>query len=295
VIPIEISVVIPSLNAAETIGEQLEALAGQDLDQPWEVIVVDNGSVDKTASIAAAWRVHPRADLRVVSEPRRGLNVARNAGVRAAVGARIAICDADDIVSPSWVRLLTGALDVADIAAGSLTVKSVNSEAVTAMRGWTRRDEPILTVGRELGYLDQILCGDVAFRREVWDRMGGFDEQFDDGGDDVDFGWRAQLAGFRVVSVPEASIEYRARGDVRALFRQYVRDGRGSAHLYQRFRSSGMPPRGAKQVLATLAWIVRRLPKLMLGDDAERGHLVRVAGKQWGRVLGSIQRRVVYL
>src|SRR5699024_707926 len=45
------SVVIPALNEAETIGTQLDALAGQDVDAPWEVIVVDNGSTDDTITV----------------------------------------------------------------------------------------------------------------------------------------------------------------------------------------------------------------------------------------------------
>lgn len=292
--PPAVSVVVPSLNAEQTLGEQLAALAGQDFDQPWEVVVVDNGSTDATSEVAHSGPCHPMATVRVVCEPRRGLNVARNAGVRAARAEIIAICDADDVVSDSWLSALLAGLGTADAVAGSLDLMRINPPQAVALRG-ARGTDATPGVARGLGFLDELLCGNVAFRRQVWEAIEGFDESFSRGGDDVDFSWRAQLAGFRVGYAPDAVIYYRIRPDRRSLFRQYVRDGEGSAHLYRRFRRQGMPRRSTGRAVRSAISLALRFGRWRGLDESERGHLLRAAGKQVGRVRGSIRHRVVYL
>lgn len=290
-----VTVVVPALNAAPTIAEQLEALADQCFEQDWEVLVVDNGSTDGTGEIARSARRHHRCAVRVVTEPRRGLNVARNAGVRAARADRIAICDADDVVDEAWLRMMVDALREADLVGGGLAYERLNDDNTRALRGWERDVGPASSVGREFGYLDQLICGNVAFHLHVWHSIGGFDERFERGGDDVDFSWRAQLAGFRTASQPNAILHYRGRASRRSLFRQYVRDGQGAAHLYAVHRRHGMPRRSAVSACKSIVLLAVRLPTLPLLDLADQGHLIRAAGKQWGRILGSLKHKVVYL
>lgn len=290
----EVTVVIPALNAADTLGAQLAALAEQTWSGRWEIVVVDNGSTDATSAVARGAPIHRDCELRVVHEPRRGLNVARNTGVAATQADRVAICDADDVVAPRWLEELMAGLDEADVAVGSLEVRSLNSERAAALSGWATSTDPLPSVGREFGFLEQVICGNVAFRRAVWEDVGGFDEGFARGGDDVDFGWRAQLAGFRVSSRPGAVLAYRAREDRRSLFRQYVRDGEGGAHLYAVYREAGMPRRSTWQALRNVGWLLRKSVLVWRADLAEQGHVLRAAGKQWGRLRGSLRHRVWY-
>ena len=95
---INISVVIPAYNEEKYLGRCLAALARQtypaDLS---EIIVVDNGSTDRTAEIAR------RRGARVVVEPHKGVARARQAGFEAARGEVIASTDADTIVPPFWL------------------------------------------------------------------------------------------------------------------------------------------------------------------------------------------------
>ncbi len=81
---VELTVVIPCRNAAATLGEQLAALATQEWDGEWEVVVVDNGSDDGTGDLARDWPLP--VSMTVVREERPGINVARNAGVGVALG-----------------------------------------------------------------------------------------------------------------------------------------------------------------------------------------------------------------
>jgi glycosyltransferase involved in cell wall biosynthesis len=92
----KVSVVIPALNEEKELGECLASLAGQAFPE-FEVIVMDNGSTDKTSSLAEEW------GARVVFEGRRGPGYAREAGFRAARAPIIASTDADTVLPPHWV------------------------------------------------------------------------------------------------------------------------------------------------------------------------------------------------
>jgi len=91
-----ISVVIPAWNEEREIECCLEGLFRQ-THTAFEVIVVDNGSTDATASLAEAWGV------RVIKEPRRGISCARQAGFEVARGTIVASTDADTVVPPNWL------------------------------------------------------------------------------------------------------------------------------------------------------------------------------------------------
>ena len=102
----ELSVVIPARNAADTIGVQLESLARQRFDRPWEVVVVDNGSTDDTRAVAQSF-ADRLPSLRIVdASERQSIGYARNRGVEAARGRLIAYCDADDAVSEGWLEAI---------------------------------------------------------------------------------------------------------------------------------------------------------------------------------------------
>ena len=91
-----ISVVIPAWNEEREIEYCLEGLFRQ-THSAFEVIVVDNGSTDATASLAEAWGV------RVIKEPQRSISCARQAGFEAARGTIVASTDADTVVPPNWL------------------------------------------------------------------------------------------------------------------------------------------------------------------------------------------------
>jgi glycosyltransferase involved in cell wall biosynthesis len=89
-----LSVVIPALNEEALLPACLKSIRQQDAGEPFEVIVVDNGSIDRTAEIARAW------GARVVPCPERGVAHARQAGLEAARGDVIVQMDADAVLPP---------------------------------------------------------------------------------------------------------------------------------------------------------------------------------------------------
>jgi glycosyltransferase involved in cell wall biosynthesis len=123
----KLSVIVPSFNAADTISGQLEALANQQWNQPWEVIVADNGSGDETVAIRKASSLRLIAQnyskkillFRVIdASDKKGGAHARNLGASVAKGEALAFCDADDEVAPGWVAAMGEALSKYDFVAG---------------------------------------------------------------------------------------------------------------------------------------------------------------------------------
>ena len=106
-----VSVVIPVLNGAATISQQLAALAGQTYRGPMEVLVADNGSTDATVEVVQALSGRLPGLRLVDASARVGTNHARNAGAAAAGGDLLAFCDADDVAAPGWLAGLVAGLE----------------------------------------------------------------------------------------------------------------------------------------------------------------------------------------
>ena len=111
------SVIVPCYACEDVIGAQLEALSKQQLSQPWEVILVDNGGNTNLTSCAVPYRVKlPR--LRVVAaRGKRGAAHARNVGARAAQGELLLFADADNAVGEGWLAAMVAALENNSFAA----------------------------------------------------------------------------------------------------------------------------------------------------------------------------------
>lgn len=115
----QVSVIMPCLNGEQTIRAAVDSALAQSLDD-FELIVVDNGSTDRTREILGSVD-DPR--LRVLTLPERGVSRARNLGLREARGAFIAFLDSDDSWSPEFLEKMHKAL-------------TSNSKAVLAYCGW---------------------------------------------------------------------------------------------------------------------------------------------------------------
>jgi glycosyltransferase involved in cell wall biosynthesis len=284
-----VSVVLPVRNGAATIGEQLDALAAQDADVAFEVVVVDNLSDDGTAEVARRW-ADRIPGLRIVpATERAGINYARNVGARAATGELVLFCDADDVVDRGWVGAMA-ASSGCDLLGGRIDAESLNSPAIAASRPPYEPDR--LPVPHQ--FLPFAVGANCGVRREVFDRVGGFDEAYVRGGADVEFFWRAQLASYRLCFVPDAVVQYRYRGGLRPLARQFWRYGMADAQLYRRFRADGLRREPAADVARAWWWVLRHLPDLVR-SPARRSRWIRRTTYRAGRVRGSVKQRVVFL
>lgn len=281
-----VSVVIPCFNGLPLLHEQLDALARQVDAPPFEVIVADNGSTDGCATAVVARRTGPAVRVVDASDVR-GATHARNVGVRAAKASRIAICDADDVVCDVWVRAMHDALQTADHVGGPVRTDRINDPLTARWR----------SVGRDgllaSEFLPYARGANGAFRREVFDAIGGYDEELglNGGCDDADFSWRVQLAGYTVAGAPEAVVDYRMRPTLRTLWRQSMTYGCTWARLYQRFGGDGMPKPWSVPALARRVWwLVTRAP-ISVVDPVRRGRWINRLGSLIGVVQGAVESR----
>ena len=286
--PRGVTVVIPARNRADLIGRQLDALAVQTIKDPFEVVVVDNGSTDATSSVASSF-ADRFEHLLVVSAPdQRGAAHARNVGTIAASGELLAHCDSDDIVHPGWLAALVDAWVPGSLVAGRIQPMSRLEATPPQMSAPPRRPRPPLR-----GFLPFADSANLAIGRRDLDGVGGFDESFRFSSD-VELSWRAQLAGVELVDAPEAVVFKRPAPEGWIRFRQYYRWGRSASRLYRIYRPAGMPRRPATTVARS--WAVLGLHAARgVRNPAHRDIAVRQAGWYSGYAAGSVRHRVVYL
>ena len=178
------SVIVPARDAQETLPRTLRALEAQQLAGAFEVIVVDDGSTDRTATIAR----EAGRGVEVLTQPPLGPAAARNHGVRHSRGELLAFCDADVVPVPGWLREGVRALRVAELVQGKVLP---DPDAVLGPFDRT------IWVLHAAGLWE---TANLFVRRELFDRVGGFDEWLRPSSgkalaEDVWFGYRALRVG----------------------------------------------------------------------------------------------------
>lgn len=104
------SVVIPAYNAAEFVRLTLDSVGSQTF-RDYEIIVIDDGSVDGTSTVVREWiAAHPDAAVKLRQQDNKGIGAARNAGLREASGDFVAFLDADDLWMPKKLEMMAGLL-----------------------------------------------------------------------------------------------------------------------------------------------------------------------------------------
>lgn len=156
-----ISVVLPALNEESGIEACLRSISEQDHSEDYEVVVVDGGSEDCTASIACEL-----AD-KVVVQKSPGIGGARRDGAKAASGDKLAFTDADTIVSEGWLNAISSNLDRYDASTGPVVYleQGVKSELIQRWRSMYR-----------IFYLSNfyyILGSNMAVRAGTYRQIGG--------------------------------------------------------------------------------------------------------------------------
>ena len=284
--PIErVSVVIPCLNAAATLGAQLDALCRQTWQGGVEVLVGDNGSTDGSGDLAESYRDRlPR--LRVVqAADRKGPAHAKNVAAASATGDALLFCDADDEVDPGWIDALVGELQNHEAAASRHEIERLNDARARRLHGDPAQQHGLSRYTNP-PFLDHAGGCGLGVRRGVFKALGGFDEDYAVL-EDTDLCWRLQLAGHRLVFAPDAVVHVRYPATLSGAFRQAARYGRYNVYIYTRYRSRGMPRLPALPGLLRLGSLVLRSPQLL--SRSARGRWIWLAGWRLGRLLGCLR------
>lgn len=284
----ELSVVIAAHDAAGTLGAQLDALLDQSWTGAWELVVVDNRSTDATAALVREYAARdPRVRL-VSASASSGPSYARNAGIAAAMGDHLAVCDADDVVGDRWLAAMGDGLREHACVTGPLDVDRLNPAALARTRGVFPADR----CQSWYGVFDIVPAGNFGIRREEWDRAGGFDEELR-ACEDHDLSFRLRLLGVPVAFLADAVVHYRYRPTATELWRQGSVYGSFAPLLRRRVREAGLEPPPRWAGWRSWLWLVAHLPGLW--SAAGRRKWVWVAAVRLGHLRGSVRARSVFL
>lgn len=228
-----VSVVVPCRDESASIRQLLDALAAQ-TRLPTEAVIVDDGSVDGTSRVIEQWRSTDSAlHVRVVSGPARGVAAAVNTGITACQADVIVRLDGHSIPAPDYVELSLAALNRSGVGvAGGLWKIAPGAETIVARAIARVASHPLGSGGaqyrsatdasRAAVTVDTVPFG--AFRRDLWEQLGGFDESLR-ANEDYDFNYRVRRTGLSVVLDPRIQSAYFARPTIPALAQQYYRYG----------------------------------------------------------------------
>ena len=257
-----VSVIVPVRDGESTIADCLDAILATDYPQDRrEILVVDNASSDGTASL-----IHSRS-VRYLREPKRGVSNARNRGIAESRGEILAFIDADCLPDPQWLTELVGPFGDPEVGAvaGDLQHAPPNTaaerQAARLLGNWQRfafTSNPAYPI-----------TANAAYRRDVLERIGGFDPHMTRA-QDVELGLRFQeRSGLRLAYADHATVRHRNRSTQLGFFRQQLGWAYGAGLVGAKFEAMGghpvNPPR-VREITRTarglgivlLAWLRRR-------------------------------------
>ena len=265
------SVIIPAYNAGRTIGRCLDALLDQTMDRDaYEVIVVDDGSLDDTV------RVSERVGVRVLSQQHRGPAAARNLGAQQAQAPVVVFTDADCRPAPEWLEALLRPLEQPEIA-------GVKGRYATTQRGIVARlvqaeyEEKYQRLSAQQ-YIDFVDTYSAAYRRDLFLSSGGFDVSFREAAmEDPELSFRLAEQGHKLVFAPSAVVFHLHPDSWGRYLRRKFRVGRwavlnGWKHPARIVRDSRTPPGQRAQLL-------------LMGAIALAGAAGFVQRRWWGALL----------
>ena len=219
-----VSVIVPARDAEATLGAALESVLAQDHGGAVEVIVADGSETSATGDLVR--RRFP--DVRIVANPDGGIAAGLNRALAAARHPVIARCDAGAVLPPGYLARAvatlerTGAVNVGGRQCPVGTTpfgRAVALATSTPLGAGGAR----YRVGGAEGPVDTVFLG--VFRRDVLDAAGGWDETLGRN-EDYELNWRLRARGGTVWFDPGLAVDYRPRGSVAALARQYYDYGR---------------------------------------------------------------------
>ncbi len=233
--PPRVSVVVCAYNAERTMDACLESLRTMSYPN-YEVVVVNDGSTDRTLAITHEHQARYQADpdaprFILVDQPNKGLSVARNVGAEAGTGDIIAYTDSDCVPDPDWLSFLVYRFVRSGfVAVGGPNFPPPEPSLVPAAVAVSPGGPTHVLLDDEVA--EHIPGCNMAFTKEALREVNGFEPIFAAAGDDVDFCWRLQNHGHPVGFSAAATVWHYRRNTVRAYLKQQMGYGKAEALLY---------------------------------------------------------------
>ncbi|MFH1587675.1 MAG: glycosyltransferase [Candidatus Diapherotrites archaeon] len=194
-----ISVIVPAYNAGKNIGECLKSLKDQDTKHNYEIIVVDDGSTDDTEKIAS------KNNVELISQKNKGPATARNSGAMAAKGEIVVFIDSDCVATKNWLDEMAAPFADPKVAGvqGAYLTKQMEIVAKYVQIEIEERYERL----KKHKSIDFVGSYSAAYRKSVFDEVGGFDESFPiASGEDPDLSFKISKKKYKLVFNPKAKV-----------------------------------------------------------------------------------------
>jgi len=223
-----VSIVVPCYNYAQYLDEALQSILDQTYVD-WECIVVNDGSTDNTAAVAHKW-VTKDARFVYVYKENGGVSSARNLGIEKAKGEFIVTLDADDKYGSTFIEK---ALVIVQENRGVGFVSSWGSYFTESKQLQVFKSKATSTA--DFLFHNGINRGSLLFRKECWEKVGGYDGDPRNGYEDWDFYLGVCKLGWKVHIIEDYLFFYRQnKGSRRKIMNQQYKDN--MAYIYTKHK-----------------------------------------------------------
>ncbi|MFQ6137149.1 MAG: glycosyltransferase [Candidatus Hydrothermarchaeales archaeon] len=200
-----ISIIVPVYNAEETVKGCLESLSNQDYDGEYEVILVDDGSTDKSRQMIERYAEKTQKQIALLTQEHKGPAAARNLGAGRARGDIILFTDSDCVADEDWIVEMIKPLEDEGVVGVQGRYKTKQHEIVARFAQYEIEERYERMQKNE--FIDFIGSYSAAYRRDVFLGEGGFDESFPiASGEDPDLSFRLASKGYKMVFNPDAIV-----------------------------------------------------------------------------------------
>lgn len=232
------TVILPCYNGEDTLAQQMDALARQNWQDDWEFIMADNGSTDRSVEIVLSYsdRIPNIRILNVYSGvgPRNPVAVSYTKAFEAAKSDIFITCEADDEAGEGWLEAMVEAMQDAHYVGSAIDDHKLNpDDMIRPNEGMQSPSQGFPNFIGPMKLPFSVGCT-VGISRHLWKTIG--DPDVDLGNTwDVDYCWRAQLAGFELKFVPDVVMHYRQRTSFEGRYKQGKQYGLSAAKLTAKY------------------------------------------------------------
>jgi cellulose synthase/poly-beta-1,6-N-acetylglucosamine synthase-like glycosyltransferase len=278
-----LTVVIPTLNNASTISLTLSSIFSNEFPRElFEVLVIDNGSSDKTVEIAKKYPV------KLFHCPRRGIGPPRNFGVKMAEGEIVCFTDSDCVVERDWLRKIFNFFQQnteVDGVGGPIfpypcsqnKIQRLTGEIFVEDQGYPNEVKKV-----QFGSTQGIIFGsNSAYKKEALLSVGGFSEP---GGSNLELAWRLISKGWNLFFNPYVRVYHIFPTSLKSIIKQQFRWGAQSTSMKRMHRMD----QGFKELVYILYFPLRSLLFLAFPVNFEKKllHFIQLASYNSGRIYG---------